>query len=65
MTLGTVGKVGVSRFAAGKAGASRYRRRSALNIVMLALTGLSALAAVTPLVWVVAYVAQQAAWPMH
>jgi phosphate transport system permease protein len=51
--------VGVSQFAAGQTGAARYRRRSVVNLVMLALTGLCALAAVTPLVWVVAYVTQQ------
>jgi phosphate transport system permease protein len=51
--------VGVSQFAAGPAGARRYRRRSAVNLVMLALTGVSALAAVTPLVWIVTYVTQQ------
>jgi phosphate transport system permease protein len=51
--------VGVSGFASGKAGMRRYRRRQVVNYLMLGLTGLSALAAVTPLVWIVAYVTQQ------
>ena len=51
--------VRVSHFVAGQAGKRHYRRRSAVNVIMLGLTGLSALAAVAPLVWIVAYVTQQ------
>ncbi len=50
---------GVSHFAAGHAGLRHYRKRAAVNAVMLGLTGLSAFAAVAPLVWIVAYVTQQ------
>ncbi len=38
---------------------SLYRRRKRVNRIMLALTGLAAVLAVVPLVWIVVYVAQE------
>jgi phosphate transport system permease protein len=37
----------------------RYRRRKLTNSVMLALTGLAAILAVVPLIWIILYVAQE------
>ncbi len=37
----------------------RYRRRKLTNRVMLALTGLAAILAVVPLIWIILYVAQE------
>jgi phosphate transport system permease protein len=37
----------------------RYRRRKLANSVMLALTGLAAMVAIVPLVWILVYVAQE------
>lgn len=51
--------VRVSHFAGGHSGRQHYRRRGVMNALMLGLTGLAALVAVAPLVWIAAFVTQQ------
>ncbi len=51
--------VRVSHIAGGHSGRRHYRKRGVVNAVMLGFTGLAALVAVVPLVWIVAYVTQQ------
>ncbi len=51
--------VRVSHFAGGHSGRQHYRRRGVVNALMLGLTGLAALVAVAPLVWIAAFVTQQ------